>query len=91
MSLQRDQIAARVRLIVAGHMGRPAICIKYSDRLFEDVGIDWFDLQELIIFVSEVFGVRVADIVPEHICTISDLVDMTQQSRRVKTGKNGER
>lgn len=92
MNRNRDQIAARVRLIVAGHMGRPAICVKDSDRLFEDIGIDWFDLQELILFISEAFGVDVAQVETGSVRRVSDLVEIAlQPSKRSAAGKESAR
>ena len=68
-------IAAKVVLIISGHLGiHPAVAIPEAS-LVDDLGADSLDTVELVIAFEEVFGLDIPDTDVTRIKTVQDAVD----------------
>ena len=69
-----NNLALRVRDIVAGHFGMPPDRLTDETRLRDDLGADQFDRIELMIAIEDqVLGARIDDIALDEIETVGDL------------------
>jgi acyl carrier protein len=70
----RDNLAVKVREIVAGHFRVDPQRLTDESRLHDDLGADWLDRLELMIAVEDqLAGTEIADVVADQIETIGDL------------------
>jgi acyl carrier protein len=70
-----DHLAAKVRNVIAGHFGIDANCLTDEARFRDDLGADWLDRLELVIAIEDqVAGIKIADVVVQHIDTVGDLM-----------------
>lgn len=75
---QSSSIADHVRTIVAGHMGKPSVLVTVDLRLGDDLGLDWFDLEEIVVFLSEAYEANPEFPYPTDLDTVNDLVRLAE-------------
>jgi acyl carrier protein len=70
-----DNLAIKVRQIIAGHFGIDPDRLTDEARFGDDLGADWLDRLELIIAIEDhVTGFEIDDVAADQIDTISDLM-----------------
>jgi acyl carrier protein len=69
-----SDVAAKVRNIVAQHLGVDAKRVSDEARFHKDLGVDWLDRLELVMVVEDQFGVEIQDDVVDRIDAVGDLI-----------------
>jgi acyl carrier protein len=69
-----SDIEARVKKIVAEHLGVDQAKINSNSSFVDDLGADSLDQVELIMAFEEEFGCEISDDVAEKIVTVADAV-----------------
>jgi acyl carrier protein len=69
------QLEARLRSIVADHLGKSEADIRPEASLIEDLDADSLDLVELMMNIEEAFDIEIPDDEAENLRTFKELVD----------------
>jgi acyl carrier protein len=75
MSLDRDQVMAKVREHLSSELEVDAARIDDSTRFKEDLDADSLDLYELVMELEDSYGVSVSEADAARIETVGDAVD----------------
>jgi acyl carrier protein len=73
----RNRILDRLRILVSLHLGIDSSRLQ-SSAAIEDVGIDSFQLIELVFLVEDEFGIAV-DLTGINVKTVDDVVSLVQE------------
>ena len=75
MSMDRDDVLAKVREHLANELEVEADSINDSTRFKEDLDADSLDLYELVMELEDSYGIRVSEEEAARIKTVGDAVD----------------
>jgi acyl carrier protein len=82
-----DNLAVKVRSVIAGHFRVDVDRLTDEARLYDDLGADWLDRLELIIVIEDqVVGFGLADVVVDQIDTVGDLMRLVESMQDRGTG-----
>jgi len=73
--MQRSEIEAGVRDILAREQGIDPGTVRPEARLEEDLGLDSLGMLDLVLALEEAFGVGIPDEVAERIATVGEAVE----------------
>ena len=71
-------IAAKVVMIISGHLGIDPASTVPAASLTDDLGADSLDTIELIIAFEEVFAIEIPDTDEKRIQTVKDAIEYVQ-------------
>ncbi len=71
-------VAAKVVMIISGHLGIDPASTVPAASLTDDLGADSLDTVELVISFEEVFGIEIPDIDVRQIRTVKDAIEYVQ-------------
>ena len=71
-------IAAKVVLIISGHLGIDPAVVVPEALLVDDLGADSLDTVELVIAFEEAFTIQVPEADVQRIRTVSDAIEYVQ-------------
>ena len=74
-----DDISARVKKIVAEHLGVDEDKVTDGASFIDDLGADSLDTVELVMAFEEEFGCEIPDDAAEKILTVKDAVNYIEQ------------
>jgi acyl carrier protein len=74
-----EDIAERVRKIVADQLGQPIEDVKLESRFVKDLGADSLDTIEIVMALEEAFSFEISDEESEQMQKISDVVKYLQK------------
>jgi acyl carrier protein len=78
-----DNLAVKIREIVAGHFRIDPDRLTDESRLRDDLGADWLDQLELMIAIEDqLAGFEITDLVADQIETIGDLTRVIESLHR---------
>ena len=80
MSKDNIEVLAKVKEMVASHLGRAVDEITPDSSFIEDLGADSLDLVELIMSMEDEFELEISDEDAENIITVQDAVNFIQKS-----------
>jgi acyl carrier protein len=80
MSKDNTGILAKVKEMVASHLGKSEDEITPDSSFIEDLGADSLDLVELIMSMEDEFELEISDEDAENIITVQDAVNFIQKS-----------
>ena len=80
MSKDNAEILAKVKEMVASHLGKSEEEITPDSSFIEDLGADSLDLVELIMSMEDEFGLEISDEDAENIITVQDAISFIQSS-----------
>ena len=80
MSKDNTQVLAKVKEMVASHLGKSEDEITPDSSFIEDLGADSLDLVELIMSMEDEFELEISDEDAENIITVQDAVNFIQKS-----------
>ncbi|MCH2037313.1 MAG: acyl carrier protein [Rickettsiales bacterium] len=75
-----SDIEARVKEIVADHLGIEQDKIQPNAKFIDDLGADSLDQVELVMALEEEFGCEIPDEAAEKIVTLGDAVSFIKES-----------
>jgi acyl carrier protein len=84
----RAEIAAKLRKILANHVGMDISRMNPTDRFIEDLLMDDFDSMSTVEFVIEIekeFGIEIPNEVAEKLTTFQSVVDYVAEALKSKT------
>jgi acyl carrier protein len=82
-----DNLAVKVREIIAGHLGVDPDHLTDEAHLCDDLGADWLDRLELMIAIEDqVIGIEIDDVVVDEIDTIGDLMCVIESVANDRAG-----
>ena len=70
-----DDVASKVKKIVADHLGIEESKVTPSSKFIEDLGADSLDTVELVMAFEEKFDIEISDDAAETITTVQDAID----------------
>jgi acyl carrier protein len=73
-----DDVAAKVVMIISGHLGIDPASTVPAASLTDDLGADSLDTVELVIAFEEVFGIEIPDTDVRRIRTVKDAIEYVQ-------------
>jgi acyl carrier protein len=79
---ERETLLQRVREVLERDLGTPAHLITEESHLIDDLGMDSFQLTELVLVIEEEFGVPADTSDFEGAATLGDALDIIQALRR---------
>jgi acyl carrier protein len=79
MSLDRDQVMAKVREHLAAELDLSLEEIAEGARFREDLDADSLDLYELVMELEDTYGIKVSEEEAARIKTVGDAVDFVVQ------------
>ena len=77
MSLERAEILKKIQEILLEKLGKAVEVVSEEDRFEKDLGLDSLDVIDLVMFVEDVYGIRIEDEEIENLSRVRDLVDLT--------------
>ncbi len=80
MSKDNAEILAKVKEMVASHLGKSEEEITPDSSFIEDLGADSLDLVELIMAMEDEFELEISDEDAEDIITVQDAISFIQSS-----------
>ena len=80
MSKDNAEVLAKVKEMIASHLGKPEEEITPDSSFIEDLGADSLDLVELIMSMEDEFGLEISDEDAENIITVQDAINFIQSS-----------
>ena len=80
MSKDNAEILAKVKEMIASHLGKAEDEITSNSSFIEDLGADSLDLVELIMSMEDEFGLEISDEDAENIITVQDAINFIQSS-----------
>jgi acyl carrier protein len=75
-------VEAKVKAIVAEHLGAEEEKITLESSFVDDLGADSLDQVELVMAFEEAFSVEIPDDVAEKIVTVSDAVNFIEKLQK---------
>lgn len=75
---QTNDVADRVRKVIADHLGVEAEAVVDTADLRSDLGADSLEIVELIMAAEEEFGVEIPDDDMDEAWTVADLVKIVK-------------
>ena len=69
-----EDVAAKVRNLIAEHLGVEAKRVSDDARFLKDLGADWLDRLELVIVIEDRFGIEIADDAVDRMQAVGDLI-----------------
>jgi acyl carrier protein len=84
----RAEVAAKLRKILANHVGIDISRMNPTDRFIEDLLMDDFDSMSTVEFVIEIekeFGIKIPDSAAEKMITFQSVVDYVSEAVKSKT------
>ena len=75
MSMDRDEVMAKVREHLAGELEVSADRINEGTRFRDDLDADSLDLYELVMELEDTYGIKVSEEEAARIDTVGDAVD----------------
>jgi acyl carrier protein len=75
MTLDRDQVMAKVREHLSAELEVDAARIQPDTRFRDDLDADSLDLYELVMELEDTYGIRVSEEEAARIATVADAVD----------------
>ena len=80
MAKDNAKILAKVKEMIARHLGKAEDEITPDSSFIEDLGADSLDLVELIMSMEDEFGLEISDEDAENIITVQDAINFIQSS-----------
>lgn len=80
MSKDNAEVLAKVKEMIASHLGKAEDEITPDSSFIEDLGADSLDLVELIMSMEDEFGLEISDEDAENIITVQDAINFIQSS-----------
>jgi len=68
-------VAAKVVMIISGHLGIDPAAVVPEAWLIDDLGADSLDTVELVIAFEEAFGIEIPEADVERIRTVQDAIE----------------
>jgi acyl carrier protein len=92
MTARDDLIRAEAQDLICRVLGLHPDEVQPAARIREDLGLDPFDLADLLVEMESHFGVQIADHVLEQIATVGDIVGTAHSAvaRRRRTRREAE-
>ena len=81
MQTQID-ISAKVREVIADHLGLSVDTVRTESSLAKDLGADSLDLMELLMAVEEEFRIEISEDEAERLKTVADVVAFVEKKTR---------
>jgi acyl carrier protein len=78
-----SDIEARVKKIIAEHLGLTDEDVTNEKKIVADLGADSLDTIELVMAVEDEFGLEIPDEEAEKVVTVQDAIDLA--NRHVKS------
>ncbi len=82
MSKDNAEVLAKVKEMIASHLGKSEEEITPDSSFIEDLGADSLDLVELIMSMEDEFGLEISDEDAENIITVQDAINFIQRSMK---------
>ena len=76
-----DEVAGKVKKIVADHLGIDEAKVTEEANFIDDLGADSLDTVELVMAFEEEFGSEISDSDAEKILTIGDAVKFIENKK----------
>ena len=76
-----DNVSAKVKKIVADHLGIEEAKVKPEAKFIDDLGADSLDTVELVMAFEEKFGIEIPDDAAETIQTVKDAIDFIESKQ----------
>ena len=73
-----DEVASRVKKIVADHLGIEEAKVTEEASFIDDLGADSLDTVELVMAFEEEFGSEISDSEAEKILTVGDAIKFVE-------------
>lgn len=71
----KDQIAAKLKDLIAASLGVSMDDIEPGDSFIDDLGADSLDIVELVMLIEKEFSIEIPDEDAEKIATVQDSID----------------
>lgn len=79
MARNSDDIAARVRKVIANQLGQDIGAVTDDADLYADLGADSLDPVELLMDLEDTFGIQISDDDMEAVKTVGNAVALIQR------------
>lgn len=77
MDLERSEVLKKIQEVLLEKLGKAVEVVSEEDRFEKDLGLDSLDVIDLVMFVEDVYGIRIEDEEIENLSRVRDLVDLT--------------
>jgi len=75
--LERSEVLKKIQEVLLEKLGKAVEVVSEEDRFEKDLGLDSLDVIDLVMFVEDVYGIRIEDEEIENLSRVRDLVDLT--------------
>ena len=76
-----DDVAIKVKKIVAEHLGIDEVKVTEESSFIDDLGADSLDTVELVMAFEEEFGAEISDSEAEKILTVGDAIKFIEGNK----------
>ena len=76
-----DDVAGKVKKIVADHLGIDDVKVTEEASFIDDLGADSLDTVELVMAFEEEFGAEISDSEAEKILTVGDAIKFIENKQ----------
>ncbi len=76
-----DEVAGKVKKIVADHLGIDEVKVTDEASFIDDLGADSLDTVELVMAFEEEFGAEISDSEAEKILTVGDAIKFIENKK----------
>lgn len=73
----RTEVLKKIQEILLEKLGKSVEVVNEEDRFEKDLGLDSLDVIDLVMFIEDVYGIRIEDEEIENLSRVRDLVDLT--------------
>jgi len=77
VDLERSEVLKKIQEVLLEKLGKAVEVVSEEDRFEKDLGLDSLDVIDLVMFVEDVYGIRIEDEEIENLSRVRDLVDLT--------------
>lgn len=75
--MERSEVLKKIQEVLLEKLGKAVEVVSEEDRFEKDLGLDSLDVIDLVMFVEDVYGIRIEDEEIENLSRVRDLVDLT--------------
>lgn len=75
--MERSEVLKKIQEVLLEKLGKAVEVVSEEDRFEKDLGLDSLDVIDLVMFVEDVYGIRIEDEEIENLSHVRDLVDLT--------------
>jgi acyl carrier protein len=87
MSLEKDEVAKKIKDLFTSEFGVPGADIKPESKLYADLGLDSIDAVDMVVKLEMETGLKLKAPELRSIRTFQDVVDVVHDRLLIKDGK----